>query len=170
MTSMRILVAGIGNIFLGDDAFGVEVAQKLALRRLPDAVRVVDFGIRGYDLALAITDGYDTTILIDATRRGHPPGTLYLIEPDVNQMDDLENEVANAHGMTPANVLRMARSLGGELGRLYLLGCEPAILETENGAIGLSEPVRSAIPEAVSMIESLVEELLERHSIEHPKS
>ncbi len=82
----RILVAGIGNIFLGDDAFGVEVARRLSGRELPRGVRVTDFGIRGYDLAYALLDGYETTILIDACPRGEPAGTLYVIEPDLENL------------------------------------------------------------------------------------
>ena len=77
----RILIAGIGNIFLGDDAFGVEVARRLVRRRLPDGVRVVDFGIRGLDLTYALLDGYEAVILVDAAPRGGPPGTLYVLEP-----------------------------------------------------------------------------------------
>ncbi|MGH7848434.1 MAG: hydrogenase maturation protease, partial [Candidatus Binatia bacterium] len=77
MTPAKILVAGIGNIFLGDDGFGVEVARELAKRKLPESVRVVDFGIRGFDLAYALLDGYDLTILVDAAPRGGLPGTLY---------------------------------------------------------------------------------------------
>src|SRR6516225_7125141 len=83
MEQPRILVAGIGNIFLGDDAFGVEVARRLAARPQPDGVRVADFGIRGIDLTYALLDGYETVILVDATPRGGQPGTLYVIEPDV---------------------------------------------------------------------------------------
>src|SRR6202030_732892 len=82
----RILIAGIGNIFLGDDAFGVEVVRRLAARKLPDAIRVVDFGIRGFDLAYALMEGYEITILVDATPRGGQPGTLYTIEPDLRSV------------------------------------------------------------------------------------
>jgi hydrogenase maturation protease len=158
MLSMRILVAGIGNIFLGDDAFGVEVVNELARRRLPDGVVVRDFGIRSYDLAYAMMDGYDATILVDATPRAQAPGTLYLIEPDLTGLDQLEDEAVNAHSMNPVRVMQMLRAFGSHPGRLYLAGCEPGVLETED--IGLSEPVRAVIPQAVEMIESLIDELL----------
>jgi hydrogenase maturation protease len=155
---MRILVAGIGNIFMGDDAFGVEVVNELGRRTLPDGVLVRDFGIRSYDLAYAMMNGYEVTILVDATPRGQPPGTIYLIEPDLRGLDALEDEAVNAHSMNPVRVLQMLRASGTRPGRLYLAGCEPGVLETEE--IGLSEPVRAAIPQAVVMIESLIEELL----------
>ena len=163
---MRILVAGIGNIFMGDDAFGVEVANELARRRLPDGVLVRDFGIRGYDLAYAMMDGYDVTILVDATPQGQPPGTIYLIEPDLNGLDHLEDETVNAHAMNPVRALQILRAFGTRPGRLYLAGCEPGVLETEE--IGLSEPVRAAIPQAVGMIESLIDELLRENRATGP--
>jgi hydrogenase maturation protease len=155
----RILVAGIGNIFLGDDAFGVEVVRELISSGLPEAVQVVDFGIRGYDLAYAIMDGYAATILVDAAARGNPPGTLYLIEPDQAELSKLEAEVLDGHSLGPVQVLRLVRSLGGEIARLYLVGCEPAILETEDGQIGLSEPVQAAVPDAVEMIRTLINDI-----------
>jgi hydrogenase maturation protease len=153
----RILIAGLGNIFLGDDAFGIEAVRLLANRPLPEGVRVVDFGIRAYDLAYALTDGYDLVILVDAVSRGAPPGTVYLIEPEVGQSDPPHPAAIDAHSLNPATVLQMARSLGGCAERIYLVGCEPAALEEE---IGLSEPVRVALPQAVAMIESTLHELL----------
>src|SRR3954447_24299848 len=111
--SRRILVAGIGNIFLGDDAFGVEVARRLLQGPLPEGVRVVDFGIRSYDLAYAIMDSYEAVILVDATPRGQPPGTVYLLEPDPGEIGSPETEVVNAHSLNPVQVLRMVQSLGG---------------------------------------------------------
>lgn len=156
----NILVAGIGNIFFGDDAFGCEVAAQLMRRPLPEGVRVIDFGIRSYDLAYAMIDGPDVTIFIDATPRGQPPGTIYLIEPDPNILEGTSDEIANAHSMNPVLVLQLIRSLGGRPERLYLVGCEPAVLETEDGTMGLSPPVQAAIPEALEMIESLIRDLL----------
>ena len=94
----RILIAGIGNIFLGDDAFGVEVVRRLSTRKLPQNVRVTDFGIRGYDLAYALLDGYDTTILVDACPRGEPAGTLYVIEPDVTDLGSSEDKQSAVEG------------------------------------------------------------------------
>lgn len=161
MKTDRILVAGIGNIFLGDDAFGVEVAQQLMRRDLPDGVRVVDFGIRSYDLAYAIMDDYEAVILVDATQQEQPPGTLLLIEPDLTELEHLDGEVVNAHSMNPVRVLHMVKTLGGHAGRVYLVGCEPAVLETEDGYIGLSDVARRAVPHAIEMIESLVGDLLQ---------
>ncbi|MEY2536798.1 MAG: hydrogenase maturation protease [Verrucomicrobiota bacterium] len=160
MKAPNILVAGIGNIFFGDDAFGCEVAAQLMRRQLPEQVRVVDFGIRSYDLAYAMMDGPDVTIFVDATPQGKSPGTLYLIEPDQKFLDNTADVVVNAHSMNPVRVLQLIRSLGGQPGRLYLVGCEPAVLESEDGVMGLSEMVRAAIPKALEMIESLVRDLL----------
>jgi hydrogenase maturation protease len=159
----RILVAGIGNIFLGDDAFGSEVARRLLGRELPDEVRVVDFGIRGFDLVYALLDGYEATIFVDATPRGEAPGTLYVIEPDLSELDrqDGGSMSVETHGMNPLKVLGMVKSMGGELKRILLVGCEPAPLESEDGHMGLSEPVEAAVGEAVAMVESLVAKILE---------
>jgi hydrogenase maturation protease len=159
MTAPRILIAGIGNIFLGDDAFGVEVARRLAERKLPDCARVVDFGIRGFDLAYALLDGYDLTILVDATPRGSPPGTLYRIEPDLSGLGDPDSPGAalESHGMNPLNVFRLVRSMGGEPRRILLVGCEPAELgEEEDGRMGLSPAVATAVEEAARMIEGII--------------
>ncbi len=157
----RILVAGIGNIFFGDDAFGCEVASQLRRKPLPEGVRVIDFGIRSYDLAYAIMDGYDATILVDATPQGSAPGTIYLIEPDLKKLDELPDEAVNAHSMNPVRVLQLVRSLGGKPGWLRVVGCEPAVLETEEGAMGLSEKVQGAVAPAIEMIETLIREILE---------
>jgi len=153
-----ILVAGIGNIFFGDDAFGCEVARELMLRPLPEGVRVDDFGIRNYDLAYALMDGCDA-ILIDTVMRGEPPGTLYLIEPDLAELES-GDEIPDAHSMNPIHVLRMVQSLGGRPGRLYLVACEPSVLESEDGQMGLSASVQASIPRAIDMVESLVRDLL----------
>lgn len=158
--SKRILIAGIGNIFFGDDAFGCEVVRAMAQRSWPEGVRVTDFGIRSYDLAYAIMDRYDATILVDATPQGNDPGTVYLIEPDLKELDELPDEAVNAHSMNPVRVLQLVRSLGGNPGWLRVVGCEPAVLESEDGAMGLSAPVQAAIPRAIEMIESLMQEIL----------
>ena len=158
----RILVAGIGNIFLGDDAFGVEVARRLSARELPQGVRVTDFGIRGYDLAYALLDGYDTTILVDACPRGEPAGTLYVIEPDLENLGGPEEGAVEAHSMNPLNVLRLAQSMGGPLKRVLLVGCEPGTLGPEEGQMGLSEPIEIAVDEAVRLVEALVGKILSR--------
>ncbi len=161
----NILVAGIGNIFHGDDGFGVEVAKRLATHEFPAGVRVADFGIRGYDLAFALQDGYETTILVDACPRGDKAGTLYVIEPDLNALDSPEAEQSSsidAHAMNPMNVLRMARAMNGPgMKRVLLVGCEPESLGGEEGHMGLSSPVQTAVEDAVKMIESLVKKLIE---------
>ena len=162
MTPPRILVAGIGNIFLGDDAFGVEVVQRLAKRTLPEGVRVIDFGIRGFDLAFALQDDYDAAILVDAIRRDGPPGTLYVIQPDletVNAPDD-GGTTAEAHGMNPDEVFRLVKAMGGRFPRIRLVGCEPATLGPEGGGdMGLSPLVLAAVGPATELVESLVGEL-----------
>ena len=153
-----ILVAGIGNIFLGDDAFGVEVVRRMAGLNLPENVRVADFGIRGFDLAYALQDGYETTILVDACPHGQPPGTLYVIEPDVKELDDptAPQATVEAHSMNPASVLRMAKAMNIEVKNILLVGCEPETLGGEEGRMGLSAPVAAAVDEAVKLVESLV--------------
>src|SRR5215469_4617738 len=161
----RILVAGIGNIFLGDDAFGVEVVHELMRSELPEGIEVVDFGIRGYDLAYAIMDGYAATILVDTVSRDNPPGTLYLIEPDTEELARLKEEMPDGHALAPVQVLRLVQTLGGQVADLYLVGCEPAVLETEDGRIGLSEAVQAAVPRAVEMIRTLINALRAKASL-----
>ncbi|MFZ0298462.1 MAG: hydrogenase maturation protease [Candidatus Sulfotelmatobacter sp.] len=159
-----ILVAGIGNIFLGDDAFGVEVVRRLANAKLPDAVRVADFGIRGFDLAYALQDGYETTILVDACPHGEVPGTLYVIEPDLKALDDPEapQPVIEAHAMNPVSVLRMARAMNIEIKDILLVGCEPETLGGDEGRMELSAPVQAAVEEAVRLVRSLIETILDK--------
>ncbi len=162
MTQPTILIAGIGNIFLGDDAFGVEVIRRLKERSLPPSVRAVDFGIRGFDLAYALMDNRDVTILVDATPRGGAPGTIYTIEPDLDRQERLsvDQMAVETHGMNPLKVLAMVKSMGGSPKRILLVGCEPATLGPEEGLMGLSEPVAAAVDPAVATIESLVARLL----------
>ena len=162
MTQPHILIAGIGNIFLGDDGFGSEVARQLASRNLPGEVRVVDFGIRGFDLAYALMDGYEVTIFVDATPRGGEPGTLYTIEPDLSELAEIDARAATVepHGMNPMKVLAMVKAMGGEFKRKLLVGCEPETLGPEEGLMGLSEPVEAAVDGAVRLVESLVTEIL----------
>jgi hydrogenase maturation protease len=164
MTSVRtepavgsILIAGVGNIFLGDDGFGVEVVRRMARRALPERVRVSDFGIRGFDLAYALTEDHDAVILIDATRRGEVPGTLYSLELDpVGQT----NEAIETHGMAPANVLRLVAALGGRPRRVLLVGCEPSDIDAETEDLtGLSAPVEAAVDGAIEMALFLVARL-----------
>jgi hydrogenase maturation protease len=155
----RILVAGIGNIFLGDDAFGCDVVRKLLQRAWPDNVRVVDFGIRGFDLVFALLEGYDITILIDATPRGEKPGTVYTIEPEVGEIDTIGEQEAmvETHGMNPMRVLSMVKAMGGQFKKILLVGCEPATFGPEEGQMGLSAPVAAAVEYGVRVVEELVE-------------
>jgi len=152
----KVLVAGIGNIFMGDDAFGVEVARRLA------DVRIADLGIRGFDLAYALQDGYEATILVDACPHGNPPGTLYVVEPDLAALGAGQGESGDvdAHAMDPMKILRLAASMGGPLKRVLLVGCEPATLGPEEGLMGLSTAVAGSLEEAVRLVESLVNQIL----------
>ncbi|HEY4869174.1 MAG TPA: hydrogenase maturation protease [Candidatus Dormibacteraeota bacterium] len=166
MSERNILVAGIGNIFLGDDGFGVEVAQQLVTRQLPEGVRVVDFGIRGFDLAYALLDAPDATVLVDAMPRGDPPGTVYVLEPDLETASDLTEApdhgqgAFQGHSMTPASVFALVRTLGGTPRNVTVVGCEPQTFGPENeGQMGLSEQVAAAVPEAIVVIERLLAQL-----------
>ncbi len=161
----RILVAGIGNIFLGDDGFGVEVVRRLAARELPTSVRVADFGIRGFDLTYALQDGYETVILVDAYPHGQAPGTVSLVEPDLSKLHEQQAGVVETHGMNPLNVLRMAVAMSGTLkNKILLVGCEPATFGGEEGQMGLSEQVEAAVDEAVKLVAAVVE-----RSLQEPK-
>lgn len=156
----RVLIAGVGNIFLGDDGFGVEVVRRLAGRELPEEVQVTDFGIRGLDLAYALQDDYETVIFVDALPRGEEPGTVYLIEPEIEE----DGEVAlDTHGMDPVKVLKFARALGGEMPRTLVVGCEPETVvsgeDYDDMLMELSQPVRAAVDEAVKLVESVVGEI-----------
>lgn len=158
----RILVAGIGNVFLGDDGFGVEVARRLAARPLPAGVKVADFGIRGIDLAYALQDGYYAALLVDAAPRGGEPGTLYVLEP---APDSTGPAAPDGHGMDPARVLRLVQALGGTTARVLVVGCEPGRAATveEDGdemRMELTPPVQAAVGAAVELVETLIAELL----------
>jgi hydrogenase maturation protease len=182
MQSPRILIAGIGNIFLGDDGFGCAVIDRLLQRELPGGVRITDFGIRGLDLAYALLDGYDVTILVDSVSRGGSPGTLYIIEPDLNAPTEQHTNgmMVEAHTMNPMRALCLAKSmhsLGDDLGdgltneagegmrsgalkKILLVGCEPETLGPEEGHLGLSQPALVAVDEAVKIVESLLADIL----------
>lgn len=166
-----ILVAGIGNIFLGDDAFGVEVVKRLATRTLPEGVRVSDFGIRGFDLVFALQDGYETTILVDACPRGEQPGTVFVLEPDVDAFGSGRDVVMEAHGMNPVNVIRMAKAMNVPLKQILVVGCEPETLGGPEGHMGLSRPVEAALEGAVCVIEELVHKILmEQQQRDHQRA
>jgi hydrogenase maturation protease len=159
----RVLVAGIGNIFFGDDSFGVEVVRRLALRPLPEGVRVVDFGIRGFDLAYALLDEYAGVVLVDAVQRGGPPGTLYVLEPDLGAAEaPLAPEAdLSPHGMQPDRVFRLVRELGGKPRNVRIVGCEPATFGSEEDpAMGLSLEVDAVVEVAVHLVEQLVRQML----------
>ncbi|MBV9816951.1 MAG: hydrogenase maturation protease [Solirubrobacterales bacterium] len=156
----RILVAGIGNVFLGDDGFGVALVDRLARRDLPAGVQAVDYGIRGMDLAFAMQEGYAAVVLLDATPRGQPPGTLYVIE--VTDDDDEADVAIDAHGMDPVKVLGLVRSLGGRPPRTFVVGCEPQTAPgpaDEDVVATLSEPVLAALEPAVGLVESLLADI-----------
>jgi hydrogenase maturation protease len=153
----RMLIAGVGNIFLGDDGFGVEVARRLATADLPDFVRVADYGISGLHLAYDLAEGYESTILIDATPRGGEPGTIYTIElrhserpPDSSLAG---SQLFDAHGMQPDVVFGVLDMLGADAGRVLVVGCEPASVDY---GIGLSAPVTAAVSAAVRIVTDLV--------------
>lgn len=148
----RLLVAGVGNLLLQDDGFGVEVARRLATSTLPDGVRARDFGIRGVHLAYELLDGVDVLLLADTLFRGGAPGTLYVFEPDLDG-DGLGPDAGDAHGMDLPHVFASVRSMGGELPRVLLVGCEPASLEE---GIGLSAPVERAVTPAIGLIRELI--------------
>ena len=159
----RILIAGIGNIFLGDDGFGVAVARRMLARGQRKGVRVVDFGIRGFDLAYALQDGYETTILVDAYPHGQKPGAVSIVEPDLNQLDESDaTGFVQPHAMSPLNVLRMAKTMNGSLKRVLLVGCEPLTLGGDEGNMDLSDVVAAAVDTAVKEIELVVNRILDR--------
>ncbi|MFF4754305.1 hydrogenase maturation protease [Streptomyces sp. NPDC002514] len=154
----RVLVAGIGNVFLRDDAFGVETARALAGRPLPGHVEVVDVGVRGVHLAYQLLDGYDTLILVDATARGGSPGTLYVIEHEDAGRAEAAGVPLDGHRMTPDAVLALLGTLCAGTGtapprRTLVVGCEPASVDE---GMGLSAPVSAAVPQAVRLVEGLL--------------
>jgi len=154
----RVLVAGVGNIFLGDDGFGVEVARRLATADLPGWVQVADYGISGMHLAYDLAGGYETAILIDTAQRGEPPGTLTVIEAGRPEETGapLESRLFDAHGMQPDVVLGVLEMLGAASARVLVVGCEPASLDY---GMELSEPVAAAVGEAAAVVIRLIAEI-----------
>jgi hydrogenase maturation protease len=155
----QILVAGIGNAFLGDDGFGGNVAQALEKRELPSGVKVFDFGTGGLDLAYEVMRGYDALVLVDVSRQGEPPGTLYVMEPDADEIEGgiEDGAMIDPHGMDPQTVLRFVKAVGGWPGRVLVIACEPT--ELKEMQWGLSEPVEAAVERAVELVLKTVEEL-----------
>jgi hydrogenase maturation protease len=157
---VKTLIAGVGNIFLTDDGFGPAVLERLAGRALPEGVTATDFGIRGVHLAYELLDGYDVLVVVDAAPRGLAAGTVSLLEVDTAAIETShEGPLVDAHGMEPVAILRMLSSLGGGVGRVFVLACEPA--DTGEG-MGLSHVVAAAVPAAVGALERLIEELTGR--------
>jgi hydrogenase maturation protease len=155
-------VAGIGNIFFGDDGFGAEVARVLAESPIED-VKIEDFGIRGLHLGFELVAGYERAFLIDAVPRGGQPGTLYVLEPDVKP----QKTMPDAHGMDLQNVFAFVRTIGGEPPPITVVGCEPSVAEEQ---IGLSEAVSAAVTPAVELVRRLVAEALRKPSSSQERS
>jgi hydrogenase maturation protease len=153
--SERVLVAGVGNIFLGDDGFGSEVARRLAAGAQGVGVRVVDYGIRGMHLAYDLLEGYDTLVIVDAVSRGGAPGDLVVLEVGEDDLGSSSGSGADfdAHGMEPTAMLASLGSLGGRLPRTYVVGCEPAHVDE---GIGLSPTVEAAVDRAVELVVGLL--------------
>lgn len=154
-----ILVACVGNLWLGDDGFGGEVAKRLRGRDLPDDLAVADFGTGGLDLAYEVMRGYEALVLVDVSRQGGEPGTLYVMDVDPDSVggpiEDGEN--IDPHGMEPQTVLRFVKAVGGWPGKVVVVACEPQ--EVDDVAIGLSDPVAAAVEGAVELVLESVEEL-----------
>lgn len=154
MTPTKVLIGGIGNIFFGDDAFGVVVARELAGRNLPTNVRVVDFGIRGLDLGYALLEELELIILVDVVQRGGPPGTLYVLEPLVNESS---SGAIQSHEMAPERALEFARSMGASLKQVRIVACEPESFElAADGESELTPAVAGAVMEAIRLIEGMI--------------
>src|SRR6478752_4728350 len=158
----QILVAGVGNVFLGDDAFGVELVRELMRRPSLPHVTLRDFGTRGLDLAYTLVDGVDALLLLDTVQRGHPPGTLTVLEPDFESGQAPEELLGPGHGVDPCRVFALVRALGGALPRTRLLGCEPLSFGSdEEPMLAPSAPVQDAISRALPLVEQLLLELSE---------
>jgi hydrogenase maturation protease len=155
----QILVAGIGNAWLRDDGFGGEVAKVLADRELPAGVSVVDFGTGGLDLAYEVMRGYDALILVDISRQGEPPGTLYVMEADPDDIDGKieDGQMLDPHGMDPQTVLRFVKYVGGWPGRVFVVACEPEVIE--DVGFGLSDAVSGALARAADVVLDTVADL-----------
>jgi hydrogenase maturation protease len=157
--AQQILVAGIGNAWMRDDGFGGEVAKLLSGREVPPGVEVADFGTGGLDLAYEVMRGYDALILVDVSRQGEPPGTLYVMEVDESDVDAQveDGQMIDPHGMDPQTVLRFIKYVGGWPGRVYVVACEPEVVQ--DVGLGLSEAVRGALARAADVVLETVAEL-----------
>jgi hydrogenase maturation protease len=155
----QILVAGVGNAWLQDDAFGGEVARRLEAEGVPSGVTVMDFGTNGLDLAYEVMRGYDALVLIDASRQGEEPGTLFVIEP---RREEFEGEISDGeaidpHDMNPHTVLRFVSATGGWPGKVVVVGCEPG--EVDDVGLGLTPPVEAAVGRALALVRETIGEL-----------
>jgi len=157
---VNVLVAGIGNIFFGDDGFGVEVIKQMKGVAVPAGVKVEDFGIRGVHLSYELLDDYDALVLIDAMPMGEEPGTVAIFEPD---LEAVEASSADAHSMNPAVVLGMLANMGGNVPYVVIVGCEPLVIEE---GIGLSEPVAAAVGPAIATVHEVLNDIFANHQLE----
>ena len=155
----QILVAGVGNAWLQDDAFGGECARRLEAAGAPDGVTVMDFGTGGLDLAYELMRGYDALVLLDASRQGGEPGTLYVLEPELSDYAPSieDGEMISPHHMDPATVLRFVAAVGGFSGKVVVIGCEPG--EVEEVGLGLTAPVEAAMERALALVGETIAEL-----------
>jgi hydrogenase maturation protease len=168
----KMLVAGVGNIFFSDDAFGCEVVRRLAKEDLPEGVVVADFGIKGVHLAYELLEGYDTVILVDAAPCGGKPGDLYLIEPKLEEIAESplvqaasegESALVDAHGLEPDAIFGMLKALGGNVGRALVVGCEPENIED---GLGLSATVEAAVEPAVRRLVDIIRRVQDSQEME----
>jgi hydrogenase maturation protease len=162
----RILIAGVGNAWLRDDGFGGEVARRLEQQELPPGVAVMDAGTGGLDLAYEVMRGYDALVILDVSRQGGEPGTLYVMEVPEESVEGAidDGEAINPHGMDPQTVLRFVRSIGAWPGRVIVIACEPA--ELDEMGFGLSADVRSAVERAVGLVLDTAGELRSSATLE----
>jgi hydrogenase maturation protease len=154
-----ILVAAVGNLWLGDDGFAGEVAKRLRERGVPEDVAVADFGTGGLDLAYEVMRGYDALVLVDVSRQRGEPGTLYVMEvdPDTIESSIEDGAMIDPHGMDPQTVLRFVKTTGGWPGKVVVVACEPE--QVEEVSLGLSPRVEAAVDRAVDLVVETVEEL-----------
>ncbi|MEP7145559.1 MAG: hydrogenase maturation protease [bacterium] len=155
----RVMIAGVGNMFMQDDGFGGAVIKKILTRKYPEGVEIKDFGTGGLKLAYDLLKGYDALILIDAAKRGEPPGTVYVIEPDEKEISsDLEEGgLIDPHGADPVTVLRFVKGLGAWPAKVLLIGCEPD--SVDDFQIGLSEPVSAAVDKAADLVDDILKNI-----------
>jgi hydrogenase maturation protease len=158
-TTKQILVAGIGNAWLRDDGFGPEVAKVLLEGKMPDGVTVLDFGSGGLDLAYEVMRGYDALVLLDVSKQGGEPGTLYVMEPDEESVPGAidDGDVINPHGMDPQTMLRFVKSVGAWPGKVVVIACEPA--DVEEMGWGLTDQVKQAVDRAIDLVVETIKEL-----------